>query len=247
MNVPLRTSLLFGALLVVAGLAGRGTGSPVQPPAVACTVPATAAGLGNLERRPSGRALRIVALGSSSTAGQGASRPSLGYVAQLQAMLQRSWGAARVEVLNRGVGGDTLGMEMARSARDVYALRPDLVLLQTGTNDAMKGVPPEVFRRQLDGFVRDLRGRGLAVLLIDNQYLPQQVDAPEYQGVLAAMRSVAREQGVTLVSRFALGQRLTDAGWRPDDLLAADHFHPNDFMHWCTAQAIASTLEAAVE
>ncbi|PSJ19753.1 GDSL family lipase, partial [Halomonas sp. ND22Bw] len=87
----------------------------------------------------------IVAFGSSSTEGSGASSPSTTYPAQLQRDLAARLGAmgsvhSSVTVLNRGKGGDDSEAMARRLERDVLADKPDLVIWQTGSNDPMSGV-----------------------------------------------------------------------------------------------------------
>ena len=186
--------------------------------------------------------LRLVAVGSSSTEGVGASRPALGYVGQLGTRLGRDW-PAKAAVINRGVSGDTLRDIVARAPRDVFALNPNVVVVQTGTNDAMQNVPVARYQRQLQQFVDTLQARRIQVVLVDNQYLPAQVGSAEYAAIQKATHDVARLNHVSLVSRYTLSETIqARTHLRPQDLLAADGFHPNDLMHACTARAIEVTL-----
>ena len=190
--------------------------------------------------------LRLVAIGSSSTEGVGASRPALGYVGQLGTRLGRDW-PARAAVINRGVSGDTLRDIVARASRDVFALNPNVVVVQTGTNDAMQNVPVARYQRQLQQFVDRLQARHIRVILVDNQYLPAQVGSAEYIGIQKATHDVAHLNHVSLVSRYGLSEAIqAQTHMQPGDLLAADGFHPNDLMHACTARAIEVTLLGAL-
>src|SRR5512142_2518773 len=74
----------------------------------------------------SGGPLVIVAIGSSSTEGVGASDPAHAYPAALGGELRRHWPRAHVEVINKGVGGEIAAQMLARFARDVLAYRPEL-------------------------------------------------------------------------------------------------------------------------
>lgn len=186
--------------------------------------------------------LRLVAIGSSSTEGVGASRPALSYVSQLGARLGHDWPAGTV-VINRGVSGNVLSDMVARAPRDVFALNPDVVVVQTGTNDAMRNVPVARYQRQLQQFVAGLQARHIQVILVDNQYLPAQVGSAEYAAIQKATHDVARLNRVALISRYGLSETLqARLQVKPEDLLAADGFHPNDLMHACTARAIEVTL-----
>ncbi|WP_407539202.1 SGNH/GDSL hydrolase family protein [Deinococcus radiomollis] len=189
-----------------------------------------------------GAHLRVVVIGSSSTAGAGASQPSLNYVSQFARQLQTEW-SARVEVFNRGVGGDTLRDIVGRAPRDVLALNPDVVVVQTGTNDVLQNVAVADYARRLQSFVHDLQQKNIRVVLIDNQYLPDRVHSEEYLAIQGATHDVARLNHAPLVSRFALSEQIqAQLHLTPQELLAADGLHPNDVMHACTARALTATL-----
>ena len=81
-----------------------------------------------------GEALVIVAIGSSSTQGVGASDQAHTYPALLAEELRRRWPRLAVTVVNKGVGGETAEQMLARFTRDVLPYRPQLVIWQTGSN-----------------------------------------------------------------------------------------------------------------
>ncbi|GGJ62315.1 SGNH/GDSL hydrolase family protein [Deinococcus aquiradiocola] len=190
--------------------------------------------------------LRVVVIGSSSTAGAGASRPQYAYVNRFRDQLLAH--APHAIVINKGVGGNVLTDIIRRAGRDVYAQHPDLVVLQTGTNDARQGIPPAQYRHDLSTFVKDLQRHHLNVVLIDNQYIPDQLGSGEYQSIIRATRDVAHTTGVPLVSRYALGRTLVErGGLNGDDLIASDRLHPNDLMHACTGRALTATVLATTD
>lgn len=107
------------------------------------------------------RTLRIVALGDSLTAGYGLAAGD-GFTGQLQRAL-----AARghdVEVVDAGVSGDTTAAGLARFdwAIDDSA---DAVIVELGANDALRGLPPEQARANLEEILARLGKRGVPVLL----------------------------------------------------------------------------------
>src|ERR1700722_3665050 len=94
-----------------------------------------------IERLAAHLPVRIIAFGSSSTAGTGASSPSASYPARLEADLTAAWSApGSVVVLNRGVGGEDAD-DMALRLPSVIAEHPDLIIWQTGSNDPLNGLP----------------------------------------------------------------------------------------------------------
>src|SRR5215472_15040235 len=84
------------------------------------------------------RPLVIVALGSSSTFGFGATTRTAAYPAVVQRELSAALGYP-VRVINRGVNGETISHTAARIPKDVLADHPVLVIWQTGTNDLLHG------------------------------------------------------------------------------------------------------------
>ncbi len=92
-----------------------------------------------------GAPLRIVAFGSSSTEGIGASSPANAYPARLQADLRTKLHGVEVTVVNRGIGGEHVDDMLARLERDVIGPEPQLVIWQTGSNDPLRGVSLEHF------------------------------------------------------------------------------------------------------
>lgn len=189
------------------------------------------------------RPVRIVVLGSSSTAGAGATRPELGYVGQTARLLQAAWGGQQVTIFNRGVGGDTLAMEVARSQKDVYALNPDLVILQTGTNDVLQKVNKFVFGRMLNHFIGDLKRRHTDVLLVNVQYISSLRNSANFFAFRELIQATGKLNDVAAISRYDISRDLMrQAGLGSTDISAPDGLHPNDFMHLCTAQALAKTI-----
>ncbi|WP_189093456.1 SGNH/GDSL hydrolase family protein [Deinococcus ruber] len=188
--------------------------------------------------------LRIVALGSSSTAGAGASTAAEGYVAQLAGMLHHAPAYRSAVVWNKGVGGNTLDDELARRTRDVYALNPNVVLLQSGMNDALQHRDVATFKRNLSGFVQELKAHRIQVVLLDSQYVPSLATNSEYHRFLNAVSEVGQEQQVPVLARYKLSvQLMTQAAMTPGELVAHDQLHPNDFSHWCIAEALAQYFQ----
>ncbi|ULH17487.1 SGNH/GDSL hydrolase family protein (plasmid) [Deinococcus sp. KNUC1210] len=181
-----------------------------------------------------------MALGSSSTAGAGASTLAEGYVAQFTGMLHQLPAYRSAVVWNKGVGGDTLDAELARRAQDVYALNPTVVLLQSGMNDALQHRDVATFKRNLSGFVQELKAHRIQVVLLDSQYVPSLATNSEYHRFLKAVSEVGQEQRVPVLARYKLSVRLmAQANMTPGELVAQDQLHPNDFSHWCMARALA--------
>ena len=130
----------FFSTMTIAVLAGLLGASPVRAQAnLACSAPDALMRLDQAiahtaARIAEGRSLKVVALGSSSTVGTGASSSSNSYPSRLEAALREQYPDMQIEVINRGVGGEDAREELARLDKSVLAEHPDLVLWQVGTN-----------------------------------------------------------------------------------------------------------------
>ncbi len=80
----------------------------------------------------------IVAIGSSSTAGAGASSKAANYPSRLALELKRHFPRQTITVINRGISGEEIGDMLKRFDKAVIAAKPDLVLWQLGTNSVLR-------------------------------------------------------------------------------------------------------------
>ena len=103
----------------------------------------------------------IVVLGDSLAAGFG-SESQRGYVAVLQQRLG-------LELINRGVSGDTTAQGLARLDKDVLSLDPAMVVVELGGNDFLQKVPVEETFANLDKIVTQIQNKRAAVLLLGTQ------------------------------------------------------------------------------
>jgi lysophospholipase L1-like esterase len=191
--------------------------------------------------------LKIVAIGSSSTQGSGASTPANAYPALLEARLRAALPGVRVKVLNRGIGGEDAAQNLARFDADVLALRPSLVIWQAGANMAMRQGEPHNFRTLLERGVELLQSEGIDVILVDSQAAPRVLASPRNEGFLAAVRGTAHDREVGLFPRFALMQY-----WRTHNpaeverLVGPDQLHHTDAGYACMADALAAMILAGL-
>jgi len=163
-----------------------------------------------------GAATRILALGDSLTAGFGVA-PEDAFPARLAQRLQADGYA--VEVENGGVSGDTSAGGRARLdwAMDGH---PDLVLLELGANDALRGIDPKLTRGNLDAMLERLREARVKVLLIGMRAPGNW--GPDYRTSFDAIYpDLAKKYGVALYPFFLDGVALDPR------LNQADMLHPN--------------------
>jgi lysophospholipase L1-like esterase len=192
---------------------------------------------------------RIVALGSSSTQGAGASSPKMCYPAQLEAELNRRFHPDKhFEVVNLGVGGEMADDMLARLDRDVLPLKPDLVVWQTGVNDALVGRPLDDFRMELAQGIDAIRSSGANVIILDLQYYPRSERVEGYKNYLHTMWSVAQEKAVPVLKRHAFMKHLLDSRqFTAAQILAPDLFHLNDLSYRCLGNLVADAIGDGLE
>jgi lysophospholipase L1-like esterase len=188
---------------------------------------------------------RVLAIGSSSTVGVGASKPSNTYTARLEMNLEATFAGRDFDVVGRGMSGEVAEGQSARMKDTVLAVKPDLVLWQVGTNDAIRKVDLATFKDCLRRTLVWLRANHYDVVLVDPQYSDELTKDERYYQTVAAVAEVAREQRVLLVDRFEAMKELSKA--RGDGFyLASDNLHLNDNGHRCMAEQLARAIVAGV-
>ena len=191
-----------------------------------------------------GEAVRIVAIGSSSTTGLWMLSPSATYPEVMRRELARLRPAARIEIVNSGRVGETVPGSVARFGRDVLALKPDLVIWQLGTNDVAWGGHAEGLKEQIAEGVRALKAGGADVVLMDLQYAPVVLGSSHHGVMQAIIAEVARQERVGLFSRFALMRRSIEAGLPAGALVSWDGLHNSTAGYDCVGRALARAVNA---
>jgi acyl-CoA thioesterase-1 len=244
-----RRHTLAALLLLGLGAAIPIIASPIGRSASAtgdrCAVPAELAFGGpalphTAARLASGGTLTIVALGSSSTEGVGASRPELTYPRRLAAILQEYLPKTSIRVINRGISGEMAEQMAARMDRDVVTEKPDLVIWQLGSNTVLRdgdiAAEIEILRR---GIAR-LKAAGADVMLMDLQYAPAVLAHPGYREMLYALAAVAHSEDTAIIHRFAMMRHWAEDGQMSlAAMLAPDRLHMSDASYDCLARQVA--------
>jgi acyl-CoA thioesterase I len=161
----------------------------------------------------------VVAFGDSLSAGY-ALKPGEGFAPRLEAALRASKVAARVH--NAGVSGDTSAAGRARLGWVLTALKakPDLVIVELGGNDMLRGIAPAQTRANIDAIVTELKRRKIKVVIAGMLASPNM--GPAYaRDFNSLFPALARKHGVALYPFFMRGV----AGNR--GLVIADGIHPN--------------------
>ena len=160
----------------------------------------------------------VLAFGDSLTAGYGLDA-GLGFAPQLQATLRRHGIAA--EVADGGVSGDTSEAGKARLGWtiDGLARKPDLVIVELGANDMLRGLDPGLTRANLDAILAELDRRQIPVLLAGMRAAPN-LDPAYVTRFEAIYPELARKHGAALHPFFMEGV----AGQQ--GLIQQDGMHP---------------------
>lgn len=235
------------ALLVALALplAPARAASCPEAPAQALSLPASRAAVA------AGKPLVILAFGSSSTEGSGASAPSRTYPARLEARLRAALPGVPLEVVNRGRGGEEVLDMLRRLEDEVVAARPRLVIWQAGGNGALRRMDPELFRLAMESGLARLRETGADVVLMDNQVAPRIQAIPEHSRFGAAMARLAERLNLSLFSRTALMRRWqarAEAAQQPEEpMIGPDGLHHTDRGYDCLAEALSRSIVEAVQ
>ena len=201
------------------------------------------------ERISAGQPVTIVAIGSSSTFGAGASSDATSYPSRLAVELRTLLPHTSISVVNRGVNGETAQEMLARFDRDVLAAHPDLVLWQVGSNAVLLGRPIAPTGLLIVEGLRQLKVVGFDVVLIDPQYAPKVIathDEHDVDLMVTLISAASRDMHVNLFQRFALMRywRLTK-GLPFSAFLSKDELHMNDWSYGCIAKLLARAVAEA--
>jgi acyl-CoA thioesterase-1 len=193
-----------------------------------------------------GEALVIVAIGSSSTQGVGASDQAHTYPARLAEELRRRWPRLAVTVVNKGVSGEIAEQMLARFTRDVLPYRPQLVIWQTGTNQALESSDVQGYKKTVREGIARLKASHMDVILMDPQYAPRMLERPRHKAIVDTIGRVANDSKVAVFQRFAMMRHWVTSGkYRMEEIISRDQLHMNDASYHCIARLLADSLADA--
>jgi acyl-CoA thioesterase I len=194
----------------------------------------------------SGAPIKIVALGSSSTYGAGASTSAASYPSRLAEELGRHFPGHEITILNRGVNGDEAADMLARLDTAVIAEKPDLVLWQVGTNSVLRDKAVLPHANLLHEGLQRLKATGADVVLIDPQYAPRVVSKPNCEGMVSLIATAAKAEHVGVFHRYELMRRWRESEQLPfETFISADGLHMNDWSYACLAKALGIAIAEA--
>jgi acyl-CoA thioesterase I len=197
-------------------------------------------------RLATGRPLRIVAIGSSSTYGAGASTRANSYPARLQVELGRQFPGHPITVINHGVNGEEAGDMLARFNSDVIDERPHLVLWQVGTNALLRDRPLDQRATVLHEGLARLKSIRMDVALVDPQFAPKVIAKPSAERRVEQIAATAHEESVGVFRRFAMMKHWYEVDRMPfASFISPDGLHLNDWSYACLAKWIGFAIADA--
>jgi acyl-CoA thioesterase-1 len=169
----------------------------------------------------SGQTVSIVALGGASTLGRAAGSADLTWPARLAVALSSRFPAARVQVDNRAVARQTAQEMASRLVREVIALKPTLVIWETGTTDAVQDTDLDEFRQTMQTGIDRLRASGVEVVFMDMQFSRQTHAVINFDRYESVLREVTDANDVPLFRRHDIMHHWAESGLF--DLMTGDH------------------------
>ncbi len=187
------------------------------------------------------KALRIVALGGTSSTLPGPDGASFAYPARLEAALTQRLPGVKVTVAAITRPRQTAAQMADSIGQLLLDHKPSLVVWQTGTYDAVHGTDPEEFRSAVAEGVEKIKEGGADVVLVNMQYSPRTESVVAMSAYADAFRWVSREHEVPVFDRLAIMRYWYDQGqfdlYKPTkDMKTAKSVHD------CLGQALGATV-----
>jgi lysophospholipase L1-like esterase len=185
--------------------------------------------------------LKVAVVGTGSSQLAGVDGRNYSYPARLEAALKRRLPGVAVTVVPFAKPRQTAA-EMSKALEKMLVdEKPTLVVWQTGTFDAMRGVDPGEFRETVAAGVEKLQAAGADVILVNMQYSPRTETILATGGYADSLRWVSREREVPLFDRLGLMRYWNDTGeidlyGGTKDAMAAKRVHD------CIGRALASMI-----
>jgi acyl-CoA thioesterase-1 len=143
----------------------------------------------------------IVAVGDSLTAGLGLDE-SQAYPALLEKKLNSE--GYPFNVINAGFSGETSSGTLSRIHWVLSTLKPDIIILETGANDGLRGIDPNLLRKNLDEIVSIIKANNIDIILAGMKMFPNL--GPEYTPAFSKVYpEIAQKHEIPLIPFFLEG------------------------------------------
>ena len=241
------------ALAIAGSPAAWADEAPVGPPPAlseSCEAPATDiannAPLPNLGKAlAEHRTVEMLAVGSAATNTIGLHAGIVSYPLQLEAMLKVALKGVDVDIINRGTGGEIAQTSSDRIHSEVSMTKPDIVLWQLGTNDALARIDPAQFTDVVTSTVDWLKANDIDVVLVGLQYTPRFARDENYFAIKRALDTIAKQENILYVKRYEAMKFITQTRAKVH-LMTSDDYHLSEIGTQCQAEHVARAMIASL-
>ncbi|MGH6725724.1 MAG: SGNH/GDSL hydrolase family protein [Pseudolabrys sp.] len=165
------------------------------------------------------------------------------YTELIETMLERALKGVDVVMINRGVSGELAANAAFRMKNEVALDKPDLVLWQVGTNDALAYVDASEFASTVRDQIHWLKAHKVDVVLVGLQFAKEMQRDAHYIEIRESLRRVAAQENLIVVRFFEAMQIINaSAGSEP----AAEEFEQSQSGYNCLAQYVARAITLGV-
>ena len=200
------------------------------------------------ERLRAKNPVKIVAIGGASTAGAASGSPALAYPHRLQEILDRWYPDIPITVVNKGVARQTAQQMLERFPSDVLAEDPILVIWETGTTDAVRGVEIDDFAAALQGGIDQLKTRSIDIILIDMQFSRSTVTVIDFERYLSTLHRVGEVNELYVFPRFEMMRYWSEQSvFNFDGVAKAERASLAANVYECIGRKLAEAIRLALQ
>ena len=184
------------------------------------------------------KTIEIMAVGSAAMNTIGNNAGVKSYPVQLEDMLRVALKGVDIDIINRGTGGEIAQTSADRIRSEVGLTKPDLILWQLGTNDALNRVDPDQFSYIVRSTVDWLKANNIDVVLVGLQYTPRFARDESYFAIKHALDKIAKDEGILYVKRYEAMKFISQTRAKVH-LMTSDDYHLSEIGTQCQAEHVA--------
>lgn len=234
--IVLGAAIAATAMTAVAGICD----APADDTFIAFGLPRVAAKL--KAREP----LTILVIGTASSLDHGSDPAGRAYPARLLTELRKLRAVPTVSIVNRSIRQETAATMLKRLDQEIGAAKPDLVIWQTGSTDAVSRVGVSEFGDALGAGIDIVHRRDVDLLFITPQFMPQAAALSRFNDYVDYMEQVAHSRRVPLLNRYDIMRYWSESGAIVMDPAGkAEKLKLIDTVQACVAEQLARAIAAA--
>jgi lysophospholipase L1-like esterase len=189
------------------------------------------------------RTLELLAVGSAASESLGEKFGVKSYPVQIEDLLKVALKGVDVDVINRGTGGEVAQTSADRIRSEAALTKPDLVLWQLGTNDALARIDPDQFTETVKSTIDWLKSNNIDVVLVGLQYTTRFAKDENYFAIKHALDRIAKDEGILYIKRYDAMKFIAQTRAKVH-LMANDNYHLSDLGTQCMAEHVARAVIA---